>query len=67
MYHGIGIPGGAEWLLVMFLGCFVYILPVVFAVFVIIYLVKIRSAVEAIHKKLEQQNPGGSTKTETTQ
>ena len=54
MYHGMGFPGGAEWFLISFIGCFAYILPVVFAVFVVIYLVKIRSTVEAIQKKLEQ-------------
>lgn len=53
MYHGMGIPGGAEWLMIFF-GCFMYILPIAFAVFVIIYLIKINNTVEAIRKKLEQ-------------
>jgi len=54
IYHGI--PGGIEWLVVMFISCFVYIIPIVFAVFVIVYLVKIHNAVAAILNKLEQQN-----------
>ena len=49
-----GIPGGMEWLFIVFVGCFAYILPIVFAVFVMIYLVKIRNTVEAIQKKLEK-------------
>jgi hypothetical protein len=54
MYHGMGVPGGWEFFPVMFLGCFAYLLPIAFAVFVIIYLIKINSTVEAIQKKLEQ-------------
>ena len=54
MHTGMGMPGGFEWLVIMFVGCFAYILPIVFAVFVMIYLVKIRSTVEAIQKKLEK-------------
>ena len=52
MMHGL--PGGFEWLFMSVFGCFLYILPIAFIVFAVIYLVKIRSAVEAIQKKLEQ-------------
>ncbi|MBL7214373.1 MAG: hypothetical protein ISS71_01710 [Phycisphaerae bacterium] len=55
------IPGAMEWLVIVFVGCFAYILPIAFAVFVAIYLVKIRSTVEAIQKKLEQQDSPASS------
>jgi cobalamin biosynthesis protein CobD/CbiB len=54
MYLGMGMPGGAEWFVIMFVGCFAYVLPILFAVFVMIYLLKIHSTVEAIRKKLDQ-------------
>lgn len=53
MHSGMGMPAGWEWL-VIFGMCFAYLLPIAFAVFVIVYLVKIRSAVEAIRKKIDQ-------------
>jgi hypothetical protein len=49
-----GMPGGAEWLLIVFVGCFAYMLPVLFAVFVIISLVKIRASLDKIEKRLDQ-------------
>ena len=52
----IGLPGPMEILVFIFIGFFVYILPIAFAVFVAISLVKIRSTVEAIQKKLEQKS-----------
>ena len=47
------MPGPIESLLVISVGFFCYFLPILFAVFVIVYLVKIRNTVEDIRKRVE--------------
>lgn len=48
------MPGGAEWVVLTFVGCFAYMLPILFGVFVIVYLVKIKTSLEKIEKRLDQ-------------
>lgn len=58
------MPGGFEWVFISFVGCFAYLLPVAFAVFVIIYLVKIKSQLDKIESRLndlETRNQGQSS------
>jgi hypothetical protein len=50
------LPGPMELIVIMVVGIFAYLLPLLFAVFVIVYLVKIRNAVEALRQKLDQKN-----------
>lgn len=52
--------GGFEAIPLCFIGCFAYLLPVAFAVFVIVYLVQIKSKLDKIESRLnnlEQRLP----------
>jgi hypothetical protein len=60
MHTGMGMPGGAEWLImlpILVFSVFGLAIKLAFMVFIIVFLVKIRSAVEAIRKKIEQLEP----------
>lgn len=48
------IPGIGEWIIILFMGLFVYALPLAFAVFVIVFLIRINKTVVDIQKKLDQ-------------
>lgn len=48
------MAGGLELIVIMFAGLFVYALPLAFAVFVVVFLVKINNAVSDIRKRLDQ-------------
>ena len=47
------LPGGIEWIIILFVGTFVYIVPLAFIVFVVVSLLKINSTLTAIKKKLD--------------
>lgn len=49
------MPGGLEWIVIFFMGMAVYVLPLAFAVFVVVFLIKINNTLTAIQKKLEQK------------
>ena len=49
-----GLPGGCEWLIIIFITLFFYLLPVVFAVVVLICLATIRKAVKNIQAGLDR-------------
>jgi len=48
------IPGGVEWIFIFFMGMFVYVLPLAFAAFVVVFLLKIHNAVIKLQQKVEQ-------------
>jgi hypothetical protein len=50
----IGMPGGMEWILIMFIGVFGIGIKLAFMVFVIFFLVKINGSLEALKKKSDQ-------------
>lgn len=47
-----GMPGGFEWIGILFIGCFAFALKLLFVVFVIIYLVKIKASLDKIESRL---------------
>lgn len=48
------MPGGFEWIFIFFMGMFVYILPLAFAAFVVVFLLKIHNAVINLQKKIDR-------------
>jgi len=54
MHTGMGMPGGWEWLTIIFFGVFGVGIKLAFMVFIIVFLVKIRNTVETIRKKIEK-------------
>jgi hypothetical protein len=58
-----GLPGGIEMIIISFFGCFLYLLPLAFSVFVIVYLVKIKTTLDKIEKRLDQLEASGQEPT----
>lgn len=58
-----GLPGGMEIIVLWFFGCFLYLLPLAFAVFVIIYLLKIKTALDKIDQRLSRLEGSGQEPT----
>jgi hypothetical protein len=48
------LPGGCEWLMIIFVGLLVYAIPVIFAVVVLVYLSTIRKAVNDVQARLDR-------------
>ncbi|MCC6694795.1 MAG: hypothetical protein IT365_04095 [Candidatus Hydrogenedentes bacterium] len=49
----IDMPGGVEWLIIVFVGLLTWVIPITFAIWLIITLNAIRQDLAAIRKRLE--------------
>lgn len=47
-----GMPCGFEWIGIFIIGCFAFLLKLLFVVFVIVYLVKIKAQLDKIESRL---------------
>ena len=45
--------GGLEWLIILFVSLFFYVIPVIFAVLLIASHIKLHSSLKQLHKKLD--------------
>jgi len=61
--HAHGLPGGMEMIVLWFFGCFLYLLPLAFGVFVIVWLLKIKNTLDKIEQRLSRLEGAGQEPT----
>jgi len=51
------MPGQFEWLIILMISLFFYVIPVIFAVLLIVSHIKLHSSLKQLHMKLDAMNP----------
>ena len=51
--------GGFEWLIILLVSFFFYVIPVIFAVLLIVSHIKLHSSLKQLHRKLDEMRSAG--------